>query len=157
LQSKKILFFHKYEPTTRYCRRILGKEYELIDAVLGEDGVARAGGCGPDMVLIDLEDGIEAGLELCGRMTADPDTQEIPVMVLYTRGDRNTVEKAMAAGAVDYSSKPLIPALFAKRVQTTIERYADKLPHCPGCRRPMRPEWSFCPYDGEALARGQSS
>ena len=157
MQRKKILFFHNSDSTSRLCRRILGKDYELADAGLGEDGIEQAGKYRPDMVLIDLEDGMDSGLELCSRMTTDPATQEIPVMVLYTRNDRKAVDMAQALGAVDYSSKPLIPALFAKRVQTTIERYADKLLHCRRCRRPMRLEWSFCPFDGEALARDKSS
>ena len=156
MHNHKILFFHNSPDTARFCRRILGEAYELISAGFGDDGVGCAGKNDPDLVLIDLQDDLEAGLELCRHMTADPSTSDIPVMVLFTRDDRQAADLALAAGAADYSSKPLIPTLFAKRVQTTIERFSDRVPRCGRCRRPMHPEWLFCPYDGSALAQVQS-
>jgi DNA-binding response OmpR family regulator len=157
LQSKKILFFHNTADLAGLCRRILGKGYEIVTVELGEDGISSAGRHNPDMVLIDLEKDQQSGLELCRNLTSNAATFEIPVMVLFTRDDREAASRALLHGAVDYASKPLIPTLFAKRVQTTIERYSDKPPRCQNCHRPVRPEWSFCPFDGSPLKTDQSS
>ena len=63
-----------------------------------------------------------------------------------------TVRHASRLGVVDYISKPIIPALFLKRVQTALERFSGKLLRCPHCFRSMGLDWTFCPYDGCRLS-----
>ncbi len=154
MQIKKILFFSNSSDTARFCRRILGAGYELISVTMERDAAESAGEHQPDLVIIDLEAGRRRGFELCGELTGDGATADIPVMVLFDRDDHDTAERALALGAAAFSSRPVIPALFAKRVQTAIERFSARQPRCPRCRRPMRPEWSFCPFDGSGLPQG---
>ncbi len=151
MQSKKILFFSDSPDMAGFCRRILGKGYELVNEAMEQDALGGARRHEPDLVVIDLEAGSERGFEICGELAGDGVTGGIPVMVLFARDDRETAERALALGAADFSSKPIIPTLFAKRVQTSIERFSARLLRCPRCRRLMKPEWSFCPFDGSGL------
>ena len=154
LQIKKILIFSDSKETVRFCRKILGAGYELISVPMEQDAAGGAAEHQPHLVIIDIESGSERGFVLCGELTGDAATVAMPVMVLFKRDDRNTAERALALGAASFSSKPIIPTLFAKRVQTAIERFTARQPRCPRCRRPMRPEWSFCPFDGRGLPQG---
>ncbi len=149
MQIKKILFFSNSPDTAGFCRRILGAGYELVSVTMEQDAAESAGEHQPNLVIIDLEARRERGFELCSELTGDA-----PVMVLFDRDDHDTAERALALGAAAFSFKPVIPALFAKRVQTAIERFSARQPRCPRCRRPMRPEWSFCPFDGSGLPQG---
>jgi DNA-binding response OmpR family regulator len=157
LQRKKVLFFSDSSDTVGFCRRILGKGYELVNVAMEQDGVSGVRQYAPDLVIIDLEVGSERGFWLCRELSGDGTTGDTPVMVLFDRDDRETAERALALGAADFSSKPIIPALFAKRAQTTIERFSKRLPRCPRCQRQMRPEWSFCPFDGSGLRISNSA
>lgn len=154
LQLNKILFLGNSPETARLCRRILGEGYELVSVAMERDAVGSAGEHQPNLVIIDLGAGRERGFELCSELSGDGATVDIPVMVLFDRDDRDTAERALALGAATFSSKPIIPTLFAKRVQTVIERFSARQLRCPSCRRSMRLEWSFCPFDGSGLPQG---
>ncbi len=151
MHSKKVLFFSDSPDTASLCRRILGAGYKLVRVSMEQDAVGSTREYQPNLVMVDLEAASEQGFELCAKLIGDEAAVDIPLMVLFGRDDRKTAERALALGAADFASKPIIPTLFAKRVQTAIERFSVRQPRCPRCRRPMRPEWSFCPFDGSGI------
>ena len=74
----------------------------------------------PDLVLLDLNMPYIDGFELLKAFKGDVLTSAIPVIVLTSRTDMNSLERVMAMGAADYLTKPI-------RVEQLIESVARVL------------------------------
>jgi len=155
LQKKKVLFIDGGNRIFTFCRSLLDTTCTVTGAGLGEEGFAAAVEQSPDLILIDLEHSKEKGFALCRRLTLEEATSHIPVMILYSSDHEATVRRASSLGVVDYISKPIIPTLFLKRIQTALERFSGRVLRCPHCYRPMFYGWSFCPFDGNRLPAGR--
>ena len=78
--------------------------YPVTIAATGEDGLAAARSCEPDLILLDLVlPGVD-GRRVLQQLKDDPQLRHIPVAVISVAGDR---EVDMALGAVDYFVKPV--------------------------------------------------
>lgn len=62
----------------------------------------------PDLFILDIMmPGID-GIELCRRIRASNSTQNVPVLILSARGDNESRELGLEAGANSYLSKPIL-------------------------------------------------
>jgi two-component system cell cycle response regulator DivK len=96
-------------------RRLERRGYEVIVAVDGEEGVARAKADAPDLVVMDLSlPGID-GWEATRQLKAADETRSIPVLALTAHAMAGDREKALAAGCDDFDTKPVdLPRLVGK-------------------------------------------
>ena len=96
-------------------RRLERRGYEVIVAVDGEEGVARAKVEAPDIVLMDLSlPGID-GWEATRQIKAAEETRAIPVLALTAHAMAGDREKALEAGCDDFDTKPIdLPRLVDK-------------------------------------------
>jgi len=96
-------------------RRLERRGYEVIVAVDGEEGVARAKVDAPDIVLMDLSlPGID-GWEATRQLKAAEETRAIPVLALTAHAMAGDREKALEAGCDDFDTKPIdLPRLVDK-------------------------------------------
>ncbi len=96
-------------------RRLERRGYEVIVAVDGEEGVARAKVEAPDLVLMDLSlPGID-GWEATRQLKAADETRAIPVLALTAHAMAGDREKALEAGCDDFDTKPVdLPRLVDK-------------------------------------------
>lgn len=95
------------------------QNFELVEFLLGEAGyrVARArdadeldplvAGEPPSLVLLDMNLPSGSGLELLGRLRADPRSRIAPVLALTAHAMRGDRERFLAAGCDGYISKPI--------------------------------------------------
>jgi two-component system cell cycle response regulator DivK len=88
-------------------RRLMRKGYEVIIALDGEEGVAKAQSDAPDLILMDMSLPVLDGWEATRRLKADPETQAIPIIALTAHAMAGDREQALAAGCDDYDSKPI--------------------------------------------------
>ena len=72
----------------------------------------------PVLILLDAVMPDMDGLEVCRRLKADPDTKDIPVILLTARDTLEAESKALEAGADDIIAKPVNPAVARARVNT---------------------------------------
>lgn len=72
----------------------------------------------PDLVLLDIEMPDMNGLEVCRRLKATPQTQDIPVIFITAHIDENSETAGLRAGAVDFISKPINHNIVRARVNT---------------------------------------
>ena len=70
----------------------------------GESALSRAISAKPAMIFADLTIKGMGGEQLCSTLKSNPETQNIPYVVLS--GDRDIAEKARVCGADDYMGKP---------------------------------------------------
>lgn len=96
-------------------RRLERRGYEVIVAVDGEEGVARAKADAPDVIVMDLSlPGID-GWEATRQLKAAEETRAIPVLALTAHAMAGDREKALEAGCDDFDTKPVdLPRLVAK-------------------------------------------
>jgi CheY-like chemotaxis protein len=88
-------------------RRLERRGYEVIVAIDGEEGVARAKADAPDLVLMDLSlPGID-GWEATRQLKSADETRSIPVLALTAHAMAGDREKALAAGCDDFDTKPV--------------------------------------------------
>jgi two-component system cell cycle response regulator DivK len=110
MSERTILYIEDNEYNRKIVRRLLTRtSYRLIEAEDGESGVAQALKDVPDLILMDVQLPKMSGLDATRVLKADPRTADIPIIVITSfalSGDR---EKATAAGASSYLSKPYSP------------------------------------------------
>jgi len=96
-------------------RRLARKGYEVVIAVDGAEGIARARSDSPDLVLMDMSLPVVDGWEATRRIKADPASRAIPVIALTAHAMAGDEEKARGVGCDDFDTKPVeLPRLLAK-------------------------------------------
>jgi two-component system, cell cycle response regulator DivK len=96
-------------------RRLARKEYEVLVAVDGKEGVEMAGSVAPDLILMDMSLPVMDGWEATRQLKASPETKAIPIIALTAHAMSGDREKAIEAGCDDYDTKPIeLPRLLAK-------------------------------------------
>ena len=81
--------------------------YEIISAVDGAEGIAKASAEKPDLILMDLNLPVMDGWEATRRLKADAATRDIPVIALTAHAMAGEREKALAAGVDEFDTKPV--------------------------------------------------
>jgi two-component system phosphate regulon response regulator PhoB len=121
--SVRILIVEDEESLTLLLRYNLEKQGFLVEAVArGDEAEIRLKERTPDLVLLDWMLPGVSGLELCRRLRARPETQNLPIIMLTARGEEFDRVRGLATGADDYVVKPFsIPELMA-RVKAALRR-----------------------------------
>jgi len=106
-------------------RRLQKQGYEVVLAVDGDEGLAKAQSENPALILMDMSlPGID-GWEATRRLKAAPDTQKIPIIALTAHAMTDDRDKALAAGCDDFDTKPVeLPRLLSK-MQALLGRQAS--------------------------------
>jgi CheY-like chemotaxis protein len=82
-------------------------DYEVIVAVDGEEGVAKANAEKPDLILMDLSLPQMDGWTATRHIKATPELKHIKIIALTAHAMVGDREKALEAGCDDYVSKPI--------------------------------------------------
>jgi two-component system, cell cycle response regulator DivK len=110
MSKQTILYIEDNEYNRKIVRQLVTHtSYRLIEAMDGESGVALAQEHLPGLILMDVQLPKMSGLDATRLLKADPQTRQIPIIVITSfalSGDR---EKASAAGADSYLAKPYSP------------------------------------------------
>ncbi|HXH08672.1 MAG TPA: response regulator [Alphaproteobacteria bacterium] len=114
--STRILVIEDQEDNRRILRDLLTSVgYEVIEAVTGVDGIAKAASCQPHLILVDMQLPLLDGYEVARRIKADPTLQQIPIIAVTSYALSGDDVKAREAGCDAYVAKPYSPrALLAK-------------------------------------------
>jgi CheY-like chemotaxis protein len=96
-------------------RRLVKRGYDVVIAIDGQEGVAKAQSESPDLILMDMSLPVVDGWEATRRIKSDPATRAIPVIALTAHAMTGDEEKARAAGCDDFDTKPVeLPRLLSK-------------------------------------------
>lgn len=71
----------------------------------------------PDIVLLDIMMPDTDGLTFCKQLKSNPLTQDIRVIFTTALSDVDDIVRGLELGAVDYLTKPIIPAILKARVK----------------------------------------
>ena len=104
-----ILYIEDNHSNVRLLQRLLGRRsaVRLLTASTGEAGIEMARREHPDLILLDMHLPDLPGEEILRRLWADPRTRSHPVAVLSADATHSQRQRMLAAGVVDYLTKPL--------------------------------------------------
>ncbi|SKA17679.1 response regulator [Consotaella salsifontis] len=99
--------------------------FSIVEAVRGEDGVAKCATAQPDLVVLDL------GLpDIDGKVVVERirEWSEVPILVLSVRQDEAEKVEALDLGANDYVTKPFGIAELLARIRVLMRARPDRSP-----------------------------
>src|SRR6186713_2533436 len=88
----------------RYNLEAEGYEVEVVGR--GDEAETRLRERLPDLLVLDWMLPGLSGIELCRRLRARPDTQQLPILMLTARGEESERIRGLTTGADDYVVKP---------------------------------------------------
>ena len=108
MERKKILLVDDSSTVLLMEKMILSKsEYDVVTARDGVEGVEKARKERPDLILMDVVMPRMDGFEAVRKLREDDTTRAIPVIMVTTRGELQSVETGYASGCSDYVTKPI--------------------------------------------------
>jgi CheY-like chemotaxis protein len=108
MTSRKILLVDDSETVLLIEKLILKKEpYELATAKNGKDGIAKAHEFRPDLILMDVVMPEMNGFDAVRKLRQDIATHAIPIVMVTTRAEAESMEAGYASGCSDYITKPI--------------------------------------------------
>jgi len=116
--SQRILVIEDQEDNRQILRDLLtNADFEVIEAVDGEAGLAAAAAHRPDLILMDIQLPGMDGYEVTRRLKADTQLQSIPVIAVTSYALAGAEDTARAAGCDAYIPKPYSPRELLAKVR----------------------------------------
>lgn len=107
----------------RFLKSQLIDNYQVIEAVDGNQAYEKASQFLPDIVLLDMMMPEKDGLQVCRELRGRTSTKRIPIVLLTARADEETKLQALAAGASDFLSKPFSTTELHVRIKNLISSH----------------------------------
>ncbi|HIB65753.1 MAG TPA: response regulator [Phycisphaerales bacterium] len=98
-------------------RFLTSQNYKVEEAESGEDMNRMLKLEIPDIIILDIMLPKEDGLTILRRLKQNPDTKEIPVIIVSGLGEVEIVAQALEDGAADYLTKPICSKRLTARVK----------------------------------------
>ncbi|MTF38295.1 SpoIIE family protein phosphatase [Cyanobacterium aponinum] len=106
----------------KYLKMILQKDgYEIITVENGEKCLETYQQIFPDMVLLDGLMPVMDGFDCCRRLKELPKGNDTIVLMITGLDDRDSVNQAYEAGATDFLTKPINPAVLRRRIKYLLD------------------------------------
>lgn len=96
--------------------------YDVVTASDGEEGVSKAKDEKPDVIVMDIMMPKMDGYEACKQIKTDPQTKDIPVILLTAKGRDADRKLGTEVGADDYVVKPFSPGRLIERVEGIMKK-----------------------------------
>jgi CheY-like chemotaxis protein len=106
--TKKTILVIEDEMMSRYTLNVLlkSKDFNLIFAENGKQGLEKLEQLTPDLVLLDLIMPGMNGFEVCKSLRANSRFKKLPVVMMTAWDDEETYLRCLKHGATDVLSKP---------------------------------------------------
>jgi two-component system cell cycle response regulator DivK len=119
----RILVVEDNERNLKLVRDVLRfAGYDVIEARSGEQGVALAQECSPDLVLMDLQLPLMDGTEALRLLRESPLTREVPVIAVTAFAMKDDRDQAFRAGFDGYLEKPISVRALPEQVRGFLDR-----------------------------------
>ena len=119
--TRKILLVDDSATVLMMERMILAAEqFEVVTASNGLEAQEKARRELPDLILMDIVMPKVTGLEACKALRADPATSHIPIILVTTRGEAQTVEQGYESGCNDYVTKPVNSSELLSKIRNIL-------------------------------------
>ena len=107
MSRKKILVVDDTEFNRELLIQLLVDDYDVLEAVDGQEGIDKAEQERPDLILMDLGMPVMDGWEATRRIKANADLKHIPIIAVTSHAMVGDEITAREAGCDDYLPKPI--------------------------------------------------
>jgi PAS domain S-box-containing protein len=120
-QPARVLIVDDEPQNRRLLEVMLASEgYAVVNAVSGEDALAKVSHQRPHIILLDVMMPGMDGHEVTRTLKADPATRNIPIVMVTALGNREARMLGLNAGAEEFLSKPVDRAELCVRVRNLL-------------------------------------
>jgi len=96
---------------------ILGRDYDLLVAMTGEEALRISADRQPDLIVLDVKLPDMDGYDVCRRLKGNAATRSIPVIFCTALDEVADERRGFEVGAVDFVTKPLCEPVVQARVR----------------------------------------
>jgi two-component system, OmpR family, alkaline phosphatase synthesis response regulator PhoP len=124
---RKVLVVDDEADVLLLCRVNLEFEgYEVIEASDGEEAMRKVASERPDVVLLDVMMPRMDGWQVLAALKADPQTAEIPVVMLTAKVQDQDQIRGWSGGAADYITKPFSPLSLSQVLENVLKNDSEE-------------------------------
>lgn len=121
MAMKKVLLVDDDQSLRQLYNVELSKEYQVVEAVDGEDGLLKAKSEKPDLILLDVMMPKIDGIAYLTKIKDDAELAKIPIIMLTNFGQENLIQQAFNLGIADYLLKyKVTPSEMAQKVNQVL-------------------------------------
>jgi len=119
--DKKILVIEDDPATLRLIDYSLRHEgYQVLTASNGLEGLRKVHNEEPDLIILDVMLPGMDGFEICHHLRSEPDTAQLPILMLSAKAQEIDKNTGLKVGADDYLAKPADPSEIVSRVESLL-------------------------------------
>lgn len=119
MTRKKILLVDDSATTLLMEQMVLrGQPYQILIAKNGREAIERADAEHPDLILLDVVMPEMNGFEACRRIRQQTTLRGVPIIMVTTRAEEQSVEIGFQSGCSDYITKPINGAELLSKVRS---------------------------------------
>ena len=118
----KVLVIEDNADTRRFLQVMLSREFEVLIAENGLEGLDSARKNQPELIVLDVVMPTLNGYDACKQLKMDPTTQHIPVIFLSGRNTTTEITQGLSVGADDYLPKPFDHKELLARIKSRLNR-----------------------------------
>ena len=123
--GKKLLVIDDSDQIRWFLKHVFNKEYQILEARNGQDGVDVALKEEPDLILCDVMMPVKDGYETCREIKSDPKMAQTPVVMLTAKVESEDVITGIEAGADDYITKPFDVEILRSKINSLMKKRDD--------------------------------
>ena len=130
ITKSKILIVDDVQLNLDLMKEILsGKDYLIATAINGKSAMAKAKAHKFDLILLDVILPDVDGFEVCKELKSNAQTQDVPIIFLTAKREKDNIVNGFQLGAVDYILKPFSREELLARVNLhlTLRHTQDEL------------------------------
>lgn len=101
--------------------------FDVARAGDGEEALVMAAEEHPDIVILDWMIPHLSGIEVCRRLRRQPETANLPILMLTARTEEGDRVRGLETGADDYITKPFSPRELTARIKAVLRRLRPAL------------------------------
>jgi DNA-binding response OmpR family regulator len=94
---------------------------ELFEGENGVEGLAIAAKEQPDLIILDITMPVMTGIEMLGKLKAEADLKDIPVIMLTAESGKENVMQIVKMGVKDYIVKPFKGEQLIERTKNILK------------------------------------
>ena len=123
--GKKLLVIDDSDQIRWFLKHVFNKEYQILEARNGQDGINVALKEEPDLILCDVVMPVKDGYETCREIKNDPKMAQTPVVMLTAKVESEDVITGIEAGADDYITKPFDVEILRSKINSLMKKRDD--------------------------------